>query len=554
MRVGRCGGTEISAGAGGLPRWVPWLVWGGVPVALGLLAIGLGRTFSWDVRNYHYYNGFAFLEDRIGHDLAPGARQSFHNPILDVFFYLAYRHLPGPIAGFLLGFVHGLNFPLLFLVVWSVLRGPAAVGPRVLLALAITTCGVLHRTFLVQVGGAAQDNVVSLFVLAGLAVLLAPLRASPRRDPVTPAQILVAGGLLGAAVGLKPTAAIYAPGLALAVSFLPGASWKARCLRLFPLASGGLAGAAATGGFWALRMERLTGNPIFPYLNQIFRSPLVPAHSFEYRRFLSSETLLYRDSSILDLEEWALRRLGSEDFRYPLLLVLVALLGLLWLGRRRLPRATWVDSADGVFLSLFFLGSFVVWLKAFALERYLFAASLLTPLLAFFLLERVLAAPRLRGAALAALLSVLVASFDLSNQERVPWSPDPFEVDLSRIPVSGDAMVVMVDHSPTSYVIPAFPPGVRFVRPTGNLYLKPWNPLYRLIAGAVRDHPGPLFALFAGGKGETGAEALAALGLERAREPCFKLRDRRIRDRLLLCPCLRRPEADPEAADPGAIP
>ena len=57
-----------------IPGWTLWLIWLVVPILLGLLSVKLGATFVWDARNHHYYNGFAFLEDRVGHDLAPAVR------------------------------------------------------------------------------------------------------------------------------------------------------------------------------------------------------------------------------------------------------------------------------------------------------------------------------------------------------------------------------------------------------------------------------------------------------------------------------------------------
>ncbi|MFZ1986846.1 MAG: hypothetical protein WAU91_20715 [Desulfatitalea sp.] len=40
------------------------------PLAMGLVALALGQDASWDVRNYHFYNPYAFLTGRMGHDIA----------------------------------------------------------------------------------------------------------------------------------------------------------------------------------------------------------------------------------------------------------------------------------------------------------------------------------------------------------------------------------------------------------------------------------------------------------------------------------------------------
>src|SRR6201996_4670806 len=83
------------------------------PFAFGLLAIHLGQDANWDLRNYHFYNAYAFLNDRYAQDLLPSQTPYFYNPLLDVPFFLIATHAPARVAGFALGFVQGLNFILL---------------------------------------------------------------------------------------------------------------------------------------------------------------------------------------------------------------------------------------------------------------------------------------------------------------------------------------------------------------------------------------------------------------------------------------------------------
>ena len=84
-----------------------------VPIIFGLYSLGQGADSNWDVRNYHLYNAFAFLDGKLSIDLAPAGMQSYFNPLLDVPFYLMAMHLPAMLVGFVMGVIHGLNFPLL---------------------------------------------------------------------------------------------------------------------------------------------------------------------------------------------------------------------------------------------------------------------------------------------------------------------------------------------------------------------------------------------------------------------------------------------------------
>src|SRR5580658_3260845 len=91
------------------------------PFVFGGLALALGQDANWDLRNYHWYNAYAFLHGRFGFDLLPAQTPSFYNPLLDVPFFVLATHAPARVAGFALGFVQGLNFIPLFMLAYVVL-------------------------------------------------------------------------------------------------------------------------------------------------------------------------------------------------------------------------------------------------------------------------------------------------------------------------------------------------------------------------------------------------------------------------------------------------
>ncbi len=82
----------------------------------------------WDTRNYHIYNAYAFLNGRVGFDLAPAMMQSYFNPLLDVPYYLMAMHWPPRLVGFVMGTMHGLNFVLVSPVVTP--NSQRNTGPR----------------------------------------------------------------------------------------------------------------------------------------------------------------------------------------------------------------------------------------------------------------------------------------------------------------------------------------------------------------------------------------------------------------------------------------
>jgi hypothetical protein len=76
----------------------------------GLCSLYLGQDCSGDLRNYHYYNGFALFNLDINQDFLPGQQQSYLNPYMDAIDYLMIKYLPPKLTGFLLGAIQGVIF------------------------------------------------------------------------------------------------------------------------------------------------------------------------------------------------------------------------------------------------------------------------------------------------------------------------------------------------------------------------------------------------------------------------------------------------------------
>src|SRR6201995_4910718 len=69
----------------------------------------LGKDTSWDFRNYHWYAPYAFLNGRLGLDVAVAHQASYYNPFLDIPFYWLATPTHSPTALGLLGRVAGAD-------------------------------------------------------------------------------------------------------------------------------------------------------------------------------------------------------------------------------------------------------------------------------------------------------------------------------------------------------------------------------------------------------------------------------------------------------------
>lgn len=432
-----------------------------IAVALlgGLLSLWLGQDVNWDLRNYHLYNGYAWLQGRITQDLAPAQMQSYFSPMLDVLHYLLMVRLPAPVAGFVMGALHGLLFVPVAGIVWFALRGQAHRARLVpLLALA----GMCSGAFLSELGGSMADNTTALLVLGCVFLVLRALHGEGSALALKFGVLIVAGILLGGAVALKLTNAIYAIAIAVGMLAYPGPLSR-RLLAVGVLALAALAAAGAIAGGWYVMVWKTFGNPLFPQFNAIFQGALAAPISVADTRWLPrniGEQLIWpliftfnpKRVSEVSLVQciWAFLYLG-------------AILALALRLFRRDP-AVPAFSPELRVVSVFFVTAYVLWQFAFSIQRYLVVLELLAPLLLWCLCQKLLPERRAlrwggRAVAFCALVSVL--GWNTWGQERWQWRG--FEVQAPPMAKPVESVVLLVDGDPQAWRIPFFPADARYV-------------------------------------------------------------------------------------------
>jgi len=260
-----------------------------LPIAAGLLALWLGQDNSWDLRNYHYYNPFAFLTGRMDYDIAVAHVATYYNPLLHLPFYLIVNALPPKLIGFILGALQGCNFFLLYAIGRRMMAKPEMTlhtwAPP-----AAALLGLMGAAGIAEIGTSFGDNVVSLPVLGALWLIVRMDRRSAMGKPGWSVAVL-AGLLAGGAFGLKLPFAVYAVGLCVAFFGL-GLPWKQGFVLAFLFGLGVLAGIALTSGFWMIELWARFKNPVFPYFNQYFESPWVASEAYRDERFIPRSPIM----------------------------------------------------------------------------------------------------------------------------------------------------------------------------------------------------------------------------------------------------------------------
>ncbi len=459
-------------------------------------SVALGPDANFDLLNYHFYDGFALLEGRLDRDLAPAGPATYFNPLLDALHYVAIRRLSPKAFAALFGAIQGTNV----LLVWAVAR--ALLGPRGLwLAPLAALLGATGQNAVSLLGTTFGDNTVSIPALAAVLAVVGVER--PGR-----ARLAVAGALGGAAIGVKLTMAAPHVGLTVLATWL---AWKRRrpaLLGAFIL--GSVAGWGLTNGWWAVEMWRRLGNPLFPFLNDIFQSPFAPPTPLRDLRWRSGGFPLWLRPAVdaaLGINE-GLQEVWLRDPR--LLLVFLAVLAWLasQLARVRAGRA---PAGTGRGLILYWIAGYGAWVTAFHYYRYASVLESLAPTVALVLLAEVwpyrmaVAAP---AVAVAVLLTTHVGLWSRARE----WSPFWFNPRLPGIGLRENQLILLPDFR-TSFVAPFFPPDAAFVG-LGSPGLK-GPALTEAIAARIRTHTGPLRALStAPDEGERTDEAVRPFGLE----------------------------------------
>lgn len=169
--------------------------------------------------------------------------------------------------------------------------------------------------------------------------------------------------------------------------------------------------------------------------------------------------------------------------------------------------------------------SYLVWIKLFAIYRYLLPLEMLAPVAIWLLINRLPLHCTKRNLALVACLTLWAITFKPGNWGRVSWGPDYFGVHPPTLADPAHSMVLMTGVEPYSYVIPFFPEAVRFVR-IESYFTRPSetpNGYDRLLQKVVSEHNGPLFVMYRSKDGGENLSALQHFNLQINRDTCQRV-------------------------------
>lgn len=495
-----------------------------VCLVFGGIALWQGMDANWDLRNYHWYNGWAFVNSLVGRDLLIGQLASFYNPILDVPYALAAEHLPARFIGFVLGMIHGLNFLVLFVIAWRLFN---LSNPRHRFTLSFTTAltGVLGAGGWSEIGTVFYDNVLSLGVLISVLLVLVKWDQLAKGRWISVVIWGMTAGLpVGLTFGLKQPMVIYCIGLCGAFLFVKF-PWMRRIWVAFWFGIGVLAGFAISGGYWAWHLWQVYGNPLFPYFNHLFKSPWalpIPYRDEGFTHGSLNEKLLliYRFSFDTKL----VGEIDFRDFRILALAILLPLAIAAWVWIK--PTKALTRLAPTSFLLSASILVCVIWVPLFSIYRYLVPLEMLAPLLIAASIGLLPFGENVLRYMAFGLLVVLVATTKPSNWIRVPWEGQAIKIDgIGDITKPEQTLVLLSGREPLSFLIPAFPKTMRFYRIDGTFTLTndSTNGFRKIFREAISNNPGAVISLHIVTEEHNAVIKLAQFGLALDKANCRKL-------------------------------
>jgi len=493
------------------PNWrsaMPLVALVGCMLAFAAYAVLRGQVSSWDLRNYHWYDAWAWWTQRDG-DFAVAQVQTWFNPLLHVPFWLLATHAPPRLAVFVLALVQGTNLLLAYAIARRVLpEGARWQWPAV--ATAVT--GALGSTHVLELGATMGDNLVSIGMLGTLCLLLRATRQRTRGVLLCAA----AGLLAGATMGLKLTCAPLVAGCAAATLFAADDA-RGRVKVVLAFAAASMAGLLLTSGWWFLHLWREFGNPLHPYFAGHFATEWQPPFPSGDARFIVHGPLDAVSRLLAPVYDW--RSTGEFRFR-DLRLPLLALATACWPWLRRGVQSPARTALDALLLA--FAVSWIAWVAMFGYYRYIAAWEWLAPACV-----AAVVAHRMPGRVAAlAICVLLVVTTNPSELPRVHFQSQFLTTELPPIARRGSETIVLAGDAPIGYLATALGAQRRYLRVSGNFSGPPEAPWRadRELAARLDAETGPLLLLHGEADATALEPALARFGLALADGTCEPVR------------------------------
>ncbi len=353
------------------------LIWYAGAAVIGVAVCAyMGIDANYDRLNYHVASARSLLQGRVFDDVAISGIQTYFNPTINLLSYGLARGLGFFWSRYALVAIHALAWAFLGAAVWRVvvLEFKPKVAQGLVVAAAAAVLSLCAPVSVSILGTTLSDLTMAAFIGAALLIRL------PTGFEARPWLGALTGLILGIGVGLKPT--ILPVCLAYGIVFYAMLAMLTRPAKAAAefVAFGAAAAAATllTAGPWVLEVMKETGNPVFPFANDIFHSPFAPPVAMADDRFrpaslgelLTVPGRLAIGGYAISVEAWV------RDIRFALFWYALAPALVVFAVWRPGQAVTFCRSAPRTtFLYAFFIAAYLAWEATTGIHRYALALA-----------------------------------------------------------------------------------------------------------------------------------------------------------------------------------
>ena len=348
-----------------------------------LLSIFCKNEQKYDFANYHYYNAWAFLNNRLNVNIVPAALNTFFNPLIELplYFYIQlFNNYPNIIWG-----LQGLWFSLLLCMLYKITSLFIDISdkkniPYLISLLLIASSG---QATMLQIGASTNEIMVAALDLIGIYFIIKMLKY-PQTQKIK--NFIIAGLIMGMTLGLKQTSIVncISTGITLILCWK---MLKSPIKSISSFAICGIIGYLIINGYFMWEYWINYKNPFFPFLNGLFHSPYFDDFNYRDTSFLEDPLKFYLYPYMWHFEEDVLCAAFYQDYRLDVYYSLLIIYGFYTLFNYK-NKSFITKNKLLIILSLFLIINYFLWMFTFAILRYAVVFEVLGALFIILLLHK----------------------------------------------------------------------------------------------------------------------------------------------------------------------
>lgn len=434
----------------------------------GIAAILHIKAPSWDWNSYRYYNGWAFFNNRLDIDIMPALFRSYFNPLIDALFYLTIKYLNNYPVIFLL--LHSLKFSVfLFLSYKIYLHIYKKKSTKVALVIYSLILTIFSPILILEFSFDSQDVLLGCGILATVYILIKNLYENSKNRNLF---LTFAGLLLGCIAGLKYVFLIYCIAI-FAIIILQHNKIFDLKKTLGLLTLNILIGFFLTDGYWLYIIWQKFSNPLFPYFNNIFKSPYA-----DIENILHYDMNIVKPINFIEFITYPFLKYKGYEWRYfdlkfslTYISIIIVTLFSFQINKNKDKIDYIINYNSSIFIILFTSTSYFVNLILFGQVRYLMPLYALASIIILFciislvqiFLHKYIYKTQLIYFILLIILIPLINSYELFTPKKHYNITKIKNVITTTSPNIEDNAIVLVASLPISYAIPSLNPNAKYI-------------------------------------------------------------------------------------------